>query len=171
MRSIRCLFEVWRLIEKGDVYFTQSFTNLVRKFDPAAGTTLTVTGGGYVDHFLAFLRKLSNLTAWRWIPSATSTSLDTQNQRIRRVSAFGGGIYTIAGTGERGYSGDGGPATQAMLAVPNDVAVDAAGNIYIADGWNRRIRKVDAATGTIRTIAGTGERGYSRTADRPPRPG
>jgi sugar lactone lactonase YvrE len=142
------------------VYFTQSFTNLVRKFDPAAGTTLTVAGGGYVDHFLAHLGKLSNPLSVAVDSFGNVYVADTQNQRIRRVSGFGGGIGTIAGTGERGYGGDGGPATQAMLASPNSVAVDSAGNLYIADGWNRRIRKVDAATGTIRTIAGTGEQGY-----------
>ena len=146
---------------KGDVYFTQSFTNLVRKFDPAAGATLTAAGGGYVDHFLAFLAKLSNPHGVAVDSFGNVYVADTQNQRIRGVSAFGGGVVTIAGTGERGYSGDGGPATQARLAFPNDVAVDAANNIYIADGWNRRIRKVDAATRTITTIAGTGERGFT----------
>ena len=145
---------------KGDVYFTQSFTNLVRKFDPAAGTTLTVAGGGYVDHFLAHLGKLSNPLSVAVDSFGNVYVADTQNQRIRRVSGFGGGIGTIAGTGERGYGGDGGPATGAMLASPISVAVDSAGNLYIADGWNRRIRKVDAAARTISTIAGTGDRGY-----------
>ena len=147
--------------QKGGVYFTQSLTNLVRKFDPVGGTTLTIAGGGYVDSFLDFLGKLSNPQSVAVDSFGNVYVADTQNRRIRRVSAFGGGIVTIAGTGERGYSGDGGPATQAMLAFPNDVAVDAAGTIYIADALSRRVRKVDAATRIISTIAGTGERGYS----------
>ena len=69
-------------------------------------------------------------------------------------------IETVAGTGTRGFSGDGGPATAAQLGGPQGVAVDDAGNLYIADGWNRRIRKVNASTGSISTVAGTGTRGY-----------
>ena len=80
---------------------------------------------------------------------------DAGNNRIRRVDSSGI-ITTIAGTGERGFSGDGGPAVAAQLDDPRGVAVDAAGNLYIADHDNHRIRKVDPS-GTITTIAGTGE--------------
>ena len=83
------------------------------------------------------------------------------NSRIRKVDAFTETISTIAGTGERGYSGDGGLATEAQLGAPFSVAVDGAGNLYISETVNSRIRKVDAATGIISTIAGTGERDYS----------
>ncbi len=69
-------------------------------------------------------------------------------------------ISTIAGTGTAGYSGDGGLATAAMLNFPEDVKVDGAGNVFIADHYNHRIRRVDA-TGTITTIAGTGTASYS----------
>ena len=64
-------------------------------------------------------------------------------------------ITTVAGTGERGYSGDGGPAAGARLAFPHDVADDGSGNLYIADTWNHRIRRV-GPTGTITTVAGIG---------------
>ena len=84
---------------------------------------------------------------------------DASNHRIRRVDPSGS-ITTIAGTGERGFAGDGGPATQAQLAFPTDVAVDGAGNLYIADAGNHRIRRVDPS-GSITTIAGTGERGFA----------
>ncbi len=67
-------------------------------------------------------------------------------------------IDTIAGHGV----GDGGPAVQAQLAFPVGIAVDGAGNLYFADRWNHRIRRVDAATGTISTFAGTGTFGFSR---------
>jgi len=78
---------------------------------------------------------------------------------IRKVSAIGI-ITTFAGNGSRGYSGDGGPASDAQINDPFGIAVDAAGNLYIADTENQRIRKVSAA-GTITTIAGTGISGYS----------
>ena len=83
---------------------------------------------------------------------------DTGNQRIRKVDSTGT-ITTIAGSGEFGFSGDGGPAVEAELRSPRGVAVDSAGNVYIADAGNRLIRKVDS-TGTITTIAGTGECGF-----------
>ena len=85
---------------------------------------------------------------------------DTFNNRIRRVDARGI-ITTIAGNGEKAYSGDGGPATAAALNEPYGVVVDRAGNLYIADRLNRRVRRVDAASGVITTVAGTGEAAYS----------
>jgi sugar lactone lactonase YvrE len=75
--------------------------------------------------------------------------------------AFGPGIITtVAGNGTSGYSGDGGPATSAQLWGATKVAVDGAGNLYIVDGYNERIRKVSAATGVITTVAGNGTSGY-----------
>src|SRR5437762_2695243 len=71
----------------------------------------------------------------------------------------GGTITTIAGTGTAGFSGDGGPATAARLRLPDGVAVDGQGNVYIADRDNMRVRKVSG--GTITTIAGTGTAGFS----------
>ena len=75
---------------------------------------------------------------------------DGFNSRIRKVDS-GGTITTIAGTGDGGFAGDAGPAVQAQLNNPTGVALDAAGNLYIADQYNDRIRKVDS-TGTITTI-------------------
>ena len=83
---------------------------------------------------------------------------DTGNQRIRRVDTKGT-ITTVAGAGRSGYGGDGGPAAKAQLSFPNDVAVDGAGNLYISDDGNHRIRRVDTG-GTITTVAGTGRSGY-----------
>jgi RHS repeat-associated protein len=80
------------------------------------------------------------------------------NHRVRKVTA-NGIITTVAGTGIRGYSGDGGPATLARLNYPWSTAVDEAGSLYITDLENRRIRKVDT-NGIITTIAGTGAWGY-----------
>jgi len=83
---------------------------------------------------------------------------DTDNNVIREVN-LQGAITTVAGTGEQGSDGDGGPATSALLDSPAGVAVDASGNIYIADTHNNRIREVSG--GTITTIAGTGVAGFS----------
>lgn len=86
---------------------------------------------------------------------------DEGNHRIRKVTAATGVITTIAGTGLLGSGGDGGPATQADLNFPGGVAVDAGGNVYIADVGNRRIRRINASDGKITTIAGTGVAGYN----------
>jgi sugar lactone lactonase YvrE len=84
---------------------------------------------------------------------------DTRNHRIRKVDT-NGKITAVAGTGAEGYSGDGGPATNAQLDLPSDVAIDKEGNIYVADAGNDRIRKI-STDGIITTIAGTGVYGFS----------
>jgi DNA-binding beta-propeller fold protein YncE len=86
---------------------------------------------------------------------------DTFNHRIRRVDANSGIITTVAGNGEGGYSGDGGPATLASLNEPYGIVLDRAGNVFVADRLNRRVRRIDAASGLITTLAGTGEAAYS----------
>src|SRR5205807_1437367 len=83
------------------------------------------------------------------------------NSRIREVVAATGNIQTVAGTGTYGFNGDGGLATNAELTQATGVYVDSSGNIFIADSGNQRIRKVDAATGNIRTVAGNGTFGFS----------
>src|SRR6266852_9578158 len=70
-------------------------------------------------------------------------------------------ITTAVGTGEKGFTGDGGPANAALLNGPFDVAFDAGGNLYFSDTFNNRIRRVDAASGVISTVAGNGDKGYS----------
>jgi DNA-binding beta-propeller fold protein YncE len=86
---------------------------------------------------------------------------DTFNHRVRRVDARTGIISTVAGNGDKRFSGDGGPATAAALNEPYGIAIDRAGNLYIADRLNRRVRRVDAASGVVSTVAGTGEVEYS----------
>src|SRR5262245_44289589 len=82
------------------------------------------------------------------------------NSRIRKVDAASGVIRTIAGNGSHFFDGDGGPATSAGLDSPEGVVVDEAGNVYIGDSLNNRVRKVTPA-GTITTIAGTGSPGFN----------
>jgi hypothetical protein len=86
---------------------------------------------------------------------------DGRNHTVRRISKGSGIIMTVAGSGRQGYSGDGGPATEATLNNPYSLQVDTNGDIYIVDRLNAAIRKVDAATSIITTVAGTGEPGYS----------
>ena len=86
---------------------------------------------------------------------------DAGNNRIRKVTISTGIISTIAGTGTSSYSGDNGAATSATLNYPRGVVLDTAGNVYIADTNNQRIRKVTISTGIITTFAGTGASSYS----------
>ena len=86
---------------------------------------------------------------------------DTFNHRIRRVDARTGVISTRAGSGEAGYSGDGGPAVHARLNEPYGIAVDRAANVYIADRHNHCVRRVDGASGVITTVAGNGAAGFA----------
>jgi sugar lactone lactonase YvrE len=85
---------------------------------------------------------------------------DTFNNRIRRVDARSGVISTVAGNGEKGYSGDGGPAAAASLNEPYGIVVGRAGDIFIADRLNARVRRIDAVSGSITTLAGIGEAAY-----------
>ncbi len=85
--------------------------------------------------------------------------VDGYNHRIRKID-LSGTVTTVAGNGIPGYSGDGGPATEASLNYPNGIDFDRVGNLYISEAGNHRIRKVDAF-GIITTFAGTGRQGYS----------
>jgi sugar lactone lactonase YvrE len=85
---------------------------------------------------------------------------DTHNYRIRRIDTTGR-IATIAGAGTLGFSGDTAPATAATLALPHGLTIDANGDLYLADTANHRIRRIDAATGIITTVAGDGTQGFS----------
>src|SRR5258705_10764400 len=83
------------------------------------------------------------------------------NQRIRRLDLKTLVTATVAGNGQRGYSGDGGLATAAALNMPHEIQFDAAGNLYIVERDNHVVRKIDARTGVISTFAGTGIAGFS----------
>jgi sugar lactone lactonase YvrE len=107
-------------------------------------------------------------TAHFWFASAVAVDVegnvfvaDSFNNRIRRVDARTGVITTVAGIGYQGFSGDGGLATEASLDSPGGVALDATGNILIADTFNHRIRVVDRRTGIISTLVGSGMKGSS----------
>lgn len=124
----------------------------------------TYAGGGSVteEGAQAFESKLSFPFDAVVGPDGLLYIVDTNNQRICRV-AEDGTMTTVVGSGTRGFGGDGGPATEAMLASPRSIFITAKGEIYISDTNNHRIRKVDV-DGNITTVAGTGEKGFS--ADR-----
>jgi sugar lactone lactonase YvrE len=86
---------------------------------------------------------------------------DLDNQRIRRLDLATRRMTTIAGNGQKGYAGDGGPATAASLNMPHEIQFDARGHLYIAERDNHVIRKVDGGTGIISTLAGTNVAGFS----------
>jgi sugar lactone lactonase YvrE len=85
--------------------------------------------------------------------------VEMTGHRVRQIDITGM-LSVIAGTGAKGDGGDGGPALRAGLNGPHNLAVDARGDIYIADTWNNRVRRIDTTAGTITTVAGTGEKGY-----------
>src|SRR5262249_32411587 len=84
--------------------------------------------------------------------------VEMQNHLIRQVDGVKDTISTIAGTGEPGFAGDGGPAPRAQYRQPHSIVQDGLNNIYVADIGNHRIRRIEAATGVITSIAGTGEK-------------
>ena len=142
----------------GNLYIADLGNSLVRKVN-ASGTITTVAGTpGTIGYSGDGGPATSAELQYAWgvaVDSAGNLYIaDTQNCRIRKVNASGT-ITTVAGNGTSGYSGDGGPATSAELSYPYGVAVDSAGNLYIADTQNYRIRKVNAS-GTITTVAGNG---------------
>lgn len=83
------------------------------------------------------------------------------NHRVLRLDMKRRHVRTVAGTGRKGYSGDGGPATKAALNEPYEVRIDSAGNLFIVEMQNAIVRRIDAKSGVITTIAGTGRHGFS----------
>jgi subtilase family serine protease/sugar lactone lactonase YvrE len=148
----------------GNVFIADLSNQRVRKVD-AAGVITTVAGNGTFgfsgDGGLATSARLASPASVAVHSNGTLYFADLSNQRIRRVAGTDGVITTVAGNGTSRFSGDGGSATAASLADPIDVAVDSVGNIFIVDASNHRVRKVDAATRAITTVAGNGIEGFS----------
>ena len=124
---------------------------------PSPGVTTVVgTGvGGYSDS------QVNNPYGLVIGPDGALYFCDLDNQRIRRLDLATKRLTTIAGSGERGYGGDGGPATAAALNMPHELRFDRSGNLYIAERDNHVIRRIAHGTGIISTVAGTGVAGFS----------
>jgi uncharacterized protein (TIGR03437 family) len=142
----------------GNLYIADDGHQRIRKVDPN-GIITTVAGNGKLDYSGDGVAATST-SLYR--PSGVAVDkagnlyiADTNNARIRKVDT-NGIITTVAGNGGFGYTGDGGPATAATLFYPMDVALDASGNVYIADQNANVIRKINVSTGIISTVAGNG---------------
>jgi hypothetical protein len=145
----------------GNLYFTSQF-NCIFKLSANGTLTIFAGGGGFGysgDHGPATEASFWGATGLAFDTSGNLFVADTLNHAVRRISPDGI-VITIAGNGTPGYSGDGGPATAAQLQDPEDVAVDRAGNLYIADTSNNVIRKI-SLNETISTFAGNGVAGFS----------
>lgn len=143
----------------GNLLVSDTEHHRVRRIDATTGILTTVAGGVGTSGGDGGLATAAGLFVPRGLavdPAGNLFIADASDHRIRRVDAATGVISTVAGDGVNGFSGDGGPATAARLNGPRDVSVDAAGNLFIADLSNNRVRRVDAASGVISTIAGTG---------------
>jgi sugar lactone lactonase YvrE len=147
----------------GNIFFSDF--GRIRRVDAITATITTVAGnllpGFSGDGGPATSAELNYPQGLAVDPAGNLFIADSGNERLRRVDAATGIIMTVAGNGTHGYSGDGGPATSATFDGPYGVAVDAAGNLFISDWWNSCIRRVDAITGIITTVAGNGFPGFS----------
>jgi sugar lactone lactonase YvrE len=146
----------------GDLYIAEGYNNDVR-YVKTTGIISTIAGNGTAgysgDGGFAFFAELNAPDGFAFDTLGDYFIADLSNNRVRKVNKAGI-ISTVAGNGTAGFSGDGGPADSAELNAVADIAADAAGNIYIADFNNNRIREVNSL-GIITTIAGNGTAGYS----------
>ena len=147
---------------QGNLYIADELNNVIRKVD-TAGNISTVAGNGTAgfsgDGGSATKAELNNPFGVTADSAGNLYIQDTGNARIRKVDTTGT-ITTIAGNGTLGYTGDGGPATNAELNQNQGARFDAAGNLYFADCGNGAIRKIDTS-GIINTVAGNGTNGFS----------
>jgi hypothetical protein len=144
----------------GAIYFCDTGNHRVRKI-AVDGTITTVAGNGQAgysgDGGPAVQAALKVPYEIRFDRAGNFFIVERLNHDVRRVDAKTQMISTVAGTGKSGFGGDGGPGTKAQLSEPHSIQFDRAGNLYICDIRNHRIRKLDMVTGVITTFLGTGE--------------
>jgi DNA-binding beta-propeller fold protein YncE len=147
----------------GNMYIAEMTGQRVRKVD-GRGVLTTIAGTGEKgdggDGGPALKAQFNGMHSLAVAPNGDLFVADTWNNRVRRIDAETGIITTVAGTGQKGFSGDGGPAAKAQFGGIYCVALDPKGErLYLADLDNRRIRMVDLQTGIVTTIAGNGRKG------------
>lgn len=153
--------------KNNNVYIVDSQNFAIRKIDAGTGKISTVAGAGpdhqgYAgDNGPATSAHLNSPQGIAVDEAGNLYIVDSGNHAVRKVDVSTGKISTIAGTGSWGYDGDGKQGILAKLQAPSRVAVDKAGDVYIADQGNNVVRKITTATGIINTMAGTGTAGYS----------
>ena len=149
----------------GNLFIADSSDNRIREVNHSTGIITTVAGNGMPfyggDNGRATSAELDDPSGVAVDSSGNLYIADTGDIRIRKVKFSTGIITTVAGTGTSGYNGDGIQATAARLSNPIGVAVDAGGNLFIADDYNNRVREVYAANSLIATVAGNGTNGFS----------
>ena len=131
-----------------------AFTSAMYRL-PSVSTLIGIGSKGYSD------REVNNPYGLVIGPDRALYFCDLDNQRIRRMDLKTKKTTTVAGKGEKGYTGDGGPALNAALAAPHELVFDGKGDLYFAERDNHVIRKVEMKTGIISTVAGTGIAGFS----------
>jgi streptogramin lyase len=145
----------------GNFYFCDTSNHRIRKIT-SDGKIATVAGTGEKgwggDGGPALAAKLNEPYEVRFDATGNVFWVERLNHCVRRLDARTGVVTTVAGNGSAGFSGDGGAATNAQLNEPHSIGFDPAGDLYICDVKNHRIRRVDLKTGIISTFAGTGER-------------
>jgi hypothetical protein len=141
----------------GNLFIADGFNNRIRKVN-AQGVITTVAGQGLMDNGSATNANFCGVYSVAVDATGGLYIADYGNSRIREVK--NNLVFTVAGNGSEGHTGDGGAATNAALYQPSDVTLDRYGNMYIADLQNDCIRKVDT-NGIITTVAGTGSVGYA----------
>jgi DNA-binding beta-propeller fold protein YncE len=146
--------------KKGNLFIADSGNCRIQRIDARTGIATTLTGtekGGSTCE--------GREEGWEGLDLPTDVTVDESGNvffvlpyrcRVQRFDAMTGAITTVAGNGESGLSGDGGPATEARLHIPEGIALDRSGNLYISDTQNNRVRRVNLKTGIITTIAGNG---------------
>ena len=152
----------------GDLIVADSHNHRVRRVDRETGDIATIAGSGRDgfsgDEGPATQAELHTPSAVAAASNGDIYIADTLNYRVRMIDHVTGFIHTIAGTGAPGDEdavGDGGPATAAQLNMPSDIALGPTGDLYIADMHHQRVRRIDASTRIIATVAGTGRWGYT----------
>ena len=142
----------------GNLFIADTGNHRIRKLESATGVITTVAGKGTPgfagDGDVATDAQLYDPQNTAFDPHGDLLIVDKSNHCIRKIELDTGVIATVAGTGQSGFAGDGDVATGAQLASPVGIAVDANGDVFIADTWNHRIRKVALRTGTITTVVG-----------------
>jgi streptogramin lyase len=143
----------------GNIYFSDAACEHIEKVNTSTGILSLVAGNGYTgnsgDGGFAISAELNSPASIITDTSGNVYFAEIGNDKVRMINNKTGIITTIAGNGNLGFSGDGGPATAAELDDPWGVAVDDSGNVYISDAENGRIRKVNASTGIINTLIST----------------